>query len=376
MTDLCGGVEQRRAALADLAPIVENGVEQMEGGASLPDDVVDALKRAGAFRMAMPEAWGGPELPMVQILDVIEDLAYLEGAVGWCAMIGCDGGFYTAWLDDEVGRSMYADLDAITAGWVMPAGRATSIDGGYRLTGRWSFGSGSQHAAWFCSGALVEDTMEWRMLFVPADEVMVVPGTWDTTGLRGSGSYDYTVTDVVVPAERTFTFAEAPRRDGPLYAHRGMFSVKVAAVPLGLARRAIDEVRLAAESKIVMPQMVPLRELATTQDALGRAEAIVAANRTWFHDVVARAADSLERGEALSEELRRHLFLSASAAIQGSRQAVELLADVVGSDSVKRGHRFERIRRDLSTSATHIVGRTFEACGRSLLGLDPGHPLF
>ena len=156
----------------------------MEIDCRLPDEVVDVIRGAGVFRMPMPAAWGRPELPMVEILEVIEALSYVEGAVGWCAMIGCDAAFYSAWLDEDVGRAMFEDLDSITAGWVMPAGTATPTEGGYRLSGTWSFGSGSTHADWFCNGALVSDTLEWRLMFVPTGNVSVLAGTWDTTGLR------------------------------------------------------------------------------------------------------------------------------------------------------------------------------------------------
>jgi indole-3-acetate monooxygenase len=376
MAGLVGTREERVAALAEVSAAVDGTVDEMESRAQLPDDVVACLRRTGAFRMAMPAAWGGPELPMVEIVDVIEELSYIEGAVGWYSMIGCDGGFYSAWLDDEVGRGMYSNLDSITAGWVNPVGKVTPVDGGYRLSGRWSFGSAGPHADWFCSGGLVPDPFEWRMFFVPGDEVEILPGTWDTTGLRGSGSYDYAIDDAFVPAERTFTFAETPRRSGSLYRHRATFAVKVAAVPLGLARRAIDETRALAEKKVVMPQLVAMRELPAVQESLGRAEALVAAHRTWFLDVVGQLTAQLESGREPDADVRRHLLLSASAAIQASRDAVELLATVVGSDSVKRSQRLERIRRDIATASTHIVGRSFDACGRALLGLDPAHPLF
>jgi alkylation response protein AidB-like acyl-CoA dehydrogenase len=373
---LYGPADARDAALDALRPIIERSVDAMEAEARLPDDLVDALRQAGAFRMPMPAAWGGPELPFVEICEVIEQLSYLEGAVGWVVMIGCDGGFYSAWLDDAVGRELYTDLDAITAGWVLPAGRATPADGGYRLSGRWSFGSGSTSADWFCSGGLVADTLEWRLFFVPAAEVQVLAGTWDTTGLRGSGSNDYSCDDVFVPTERTFSLLDPPRRPGALYAHRGTFAVKVAAVALGLGRRAIDEFAELAPRKLVMPALTPMSELPAAQVATARAEALVTAHRTWFFDVLARLAAALERGDELPEELRRHLVLAASAAVQASREAVEELAAVAGTDSIRRGGRLERIRRDLATAATHVVGKLFEPAGRSRLGLDPAHPLF
>ncbi len=376
MAVIWGGPDERAEVLAGIAAALDRDPERMEIDCRLPDEVVAVMRSAGVFRMPMPVAWGGPELPMGELLEAIEELSYVEGAVGWCAMIGCDAAFYSAWLDDDVGRALFEDLDSITAGWVMPAGSATPTEGGYRLSGTWSFGSGSTHADWFCNGALVADTLEWRLMFVPAADVDVVAGTWDTTGLRGTGSFDYRVDDAFVPGERTFSLQERPKRAGSLYSHPATFAIKAGAVPIGLARRALDEVRVLAETKLVAPQLVPLRELVSTQTAFARADALVAAHRCWFYDSVRRLMDATGRGELPTDEVRRNLFLSTAAAVHACRDAVELLAEVAGTDSIRRSNRLERIRRDLVTAATHVVARGWEPCGRSALGLDPGHPLF
>ena len=375
MAALWGEQDERRQALADIGQVVDAHRDELEVDCRLPAPVVDALRAAGAFRLPIPAAWGGPELPLVQIADVLEELAYLDGAVGWCAMIGCDGGFYTAWLDDEVGRTMYADLDSVTAGWVVPAGSAEPVDGGHRLTGRWSFGSGSTHADWFCTGGLTADTMEWRLFFVPAADVSVVPGSWDTTGLRGTGSNDYAIDGAFVPLERSFDFTDPPKRSGTLYGFRGGFALKLGAVPIGLARRALDEVVALAERKIVMPQLTPLRELLTMQEGAAKAEALIYSSRAYYHDALHRLAEAVEAG-GVDEHTRRHAWLAAASAVQTCRQAVEVLSELVGTDSVRRSNPVERIRRDLATASTHIVGRTWGPAGRHLLGLDPGHPLF
>jgi alkylation response protein AidB-like acyl-CoA dehydrogenase len=372
---LWGDRDERAQSLAEIAQVIDAHRDQLELDCRLPEPLVAALRSAGAFRLPIPAAWGGPELPMVEIAEVLEELAYLEGAVGWCAMIGCDGGFYTAWLDDEVGRAMYADLDAVTAGWVVPAGSAVPVDGGHRLTGRWSFGSGSTHADWFCTGGLTADTMQWRLFFLPAEDVAVVPDSWDTTGLRGTGSNDYAITDAFVPEERSFDFAEPAKRSGTLYGFRGTFALKVGAVPIGLARRALDEVVALAERKIVMPQLTPLRDLLTLQEGVAKAEALIFSSRAYYHEALHRLADAVDAG-GVDEHTRRHAWLSAASSVQACRQAVELLAELVGTDSVRRSNRIERIRRDLVTASTHIVGRTWGPAGRHLLGLDPGHPIF
>src|SRR5687768_837921 len=128
-------------------------------------------------------------------------------------MIGSDGGYWTAFLDDAVGRDLYADLDAFTGSSVEPGGRAVAVPGGFRVSGRWRFGSGCRHATWMVANCVVFDGdaprqaprggPDLRMCFLPAASCEVID-TWTTTGLRGSGSHDYAATDVFVPEERTF----------------------------------------------------------------------------------------------------------------------------------------------------------------------------
>src|SRR5688572_29694905 len=121
---------------------------------TLPDDIVQALRDAGAFRMPMPTAWGGPELPILEQIEVIEEASYANGSVGWCVMIGCDTGYYSAFLDDSVAREAFPSLDGVTAGLAQPATSAVKVDGGYRVSGRWRFGSGINHADHVVGGAI------------------------------------------------------------------------------------------------------------------------------------------------------------------------------------------------------------------------------
>src|SRR4029077_9541877 len=115
------------------------------------------LKQAGAFRIAMPREWGGPEMSMPDQLRLFERLSYADPAVGWCVMIGCDAGYFSAFLDDAAGRTLWPDLDMVTAGWHMPAGIARRVDGGFVVDGRWSLASGCTHADVMVSGCMVHD---------------------------------------------------------------------------------------------------------------------------------------------------------------------------------------------------------------------------
>src|SRR5262245_34309254 len=185
-----------------IAPILREQAGEAEAARRLTRPVVEALRSIGVFRMSMPRAWGGPEVDILAQVEILEVLSAADASAGWCAMIGADSGFFGATLADADGRELYADLDFITAGWVFPAGTLEITDGGYRLSGRWSFGSGCTHADVITGGALVTDggvpvpgpdgKPQWLVALVPAAEVQI-HDTWHTTGLCGSGSNDYEV---------------------------------------------------------------------------------------------------------------------------------------------------------------------------------------
>src|SRR4051794_2363078 len=129
-----------------LAPLLRERSEEIERARRLPDDVVELLRATGVFRMGFGRDWGGPELTSAEQTEVVEALAYGDTSAGWCAMIGMDTGLYANFLDRSVAAEMFPSLDMITAGLLFPVGRAEKVAGGYRLSGRWQFGSGITHA--------------------------------------------------------------------------------------------------------------------------------------------------------------------------------------------------------------------------------------
>jgi alkylation response protein AidB-like acyl-CoA dehydrogenase len=137
----------------EIGPVLREHASESEATRQLTEPAVDALRSTGVFRMAMPKAWGGPELDIGSQIKIIETLSRADGSAGWCAMIGSDSGYYGSNLDDATARSLYPDLDAMTAGRITPSGTLEICDGGYRLSGRWSLASGStqrrRHRRWW-----------------------------------------------------------------------------------------------------------------------------------------------------------------------------------------------------------------------------------
>jgi indole-3-acetate monooxygenase len=338
-----------------------------------------ALRSAGVFRLAMPAAWGGPEVDIVTQTEVIETLSRADGSAGWCAMIGSDGGFYSAFLDDGTGRALYPDLDAVTAGGIIPAGRLDRCSDGYRLSGRFAFASGITHADVVAAGAVVFDDgeqvtgpdggPEWRVALMPASAYEVVDN-WYTTGLAGSGSCDYTAEGLFVPAEQTFRFADGARRMGTLYAWPGMFIANAPGVPLGIARDALDVAKAIWAEKIIVPDMKPARDEPRVRSTVARAEAMVGAVRSYTYDLLGSFWATLAAGDTPTPDQRAALAGSYAHTFQTCRDAVKLLYEEVGSQSVYRACPLDRHLRDLVTISQHIMGQTrmLEMAGGLWLG--------
>lgn len=371
-----------------LAPWLRDQSERIEETRRLPPDVVDALRTAGAFRLCMPEAWGGPELTSMQQVEVIEAISQGDASAGWCTMIGCDSGLYSAWLADDVAREMYS-LDMVQAGWVYPIGHAERAEGGYRVSGDWMFGSGCQHSDWLAGGCWVTEggTMaiganglpEWRIMIAARDEWEILD-TWYTTGLGGTGSTDYRCRDLFVPAERTFSFYEPARREGVLYRGPDALLRKMSGIPLGLARVALDTATATLESKTERPLGTPYRTMPRVQTGLARGEAVLSSARAYVFDALSTQWDRLEAHEPLTKKERADVWLSRTNAFQSAREVTRIVFDLIGGGAVygKRGP-FDRYLRDVETMCQHIVGQEkgFEMVGAMLL--DPQgasiHPL-
>ncbi|HEY4041052.1 MAG TPA: acyl-CoA dehydrogenase family protein [Rhodopila sp.] len=384
------------AAIA-LAPQIRAAANEIEQGRRIPPAIASAMKNAGIFGMVMPRAWGGPELDPLTQFRVIEALAIADGSVGWCAMIGCDSGYLTAFLDQDVARSMYPDILVATGAGATPIGKALRVPGGYRIDGRFPFVSGCHHCEWLWLGCTVLENgtpcldrngvPETRQCFVKVSQCEILDN-WHTTGLRGTGSNDVVVRDIFVPAEHTFSFQD-PRlikRRGPLHAFPFLFIAKGPAAALGIARHAVDALienavgrparRYTLGDRLEAPKL--LRDEVFVQEAVGRAETLLTAARAYFFDVMDDIWATLVKGEGLSNtQLAR--FTTAHAHVIGvCVDVVQLAYKAVGGTAVYEKGPFDRCLRDILTMNQHVVGtlRTYEMAGRLLLGMEPLRWLF
>ena len=360
--------------IAALAPKLGERGDDIAAARRLPADVVSAMRAAGAFRIAAPRALGGPEMTPREQTEVIEVLSRHEASVGWCAMIGSDAPYYGSFLEPEAAAELWTSIDDITAGQVPPNGQARPVDGGYLVSGRWAFGSGCTHADVIVGGCMVMDgdapsfasgRPDFVVACAPASSWTVLD-TWHTTGLAGSGSNDYTVTDLFVPERHTFRFTDPVQRPEPLYGWPGMFFINMAGVALGLARRAIDEAIAIVAEKVLVPEMVPLRDTSRARLAIARAEAEYGAARAYVYDSLDRFWAEVVAGDTPSIDVRVAVGLSRAHSFHVARDIAQAMSDLIGASSIYRNHPVERLVRDSITMSQHIAAqeRMFEMLGQ------------
>lgn len=385
-----------QAAIA-LAPEIAAAGDAIEQARRIPSHIAQAMQDAGIFGMVMPRAWGGPELDLLAQLRVIETLARADGSVGWCAMIGCDSGYVTAFIDQDVARAMYPDIQVATGAAATPTGKANRVPGGYRVEGRFPFVSGCHHCQWLWLGCVVNEdgvpradangVPETRQCFVELSQCEILD-TWYTTGLCGTGSNDVLVHDVFVPKERTFSFQDPAlvKRPGPLHAFPYLLVAKGPAAALGIARHAVDALIESAATRPARRYTLGDRPEAPkklcddvfVQESVGRADTLLASTRAYYFDAMADMWTTLVAGEQLSE-LQLARFTTLHAYIIGAcAEVVQLAYKTVGGTAVYAKGPLDRCLRDILTMNQHVAGslRTYEMAGRLILGLEPLRWLF
>ena len=358
---------------------------------TMPADLVERLRAAGLFRTLQPRALGGLELAPAEAIEVIAELSRADGSAGWTALIGNSSAF-TAWLDPAAALDVFGPTaDITTAAVFAPTGRAVPDgDGRFRWSGRWTFASGSRHAEWFVLGGLVADTPDgpartlpgvgpdWRMAFLPRSSVEVV-ADWDVTGLRGTGS-DVVVVDGAAVDEALVIrpFAEGARQDGPLWRlpFFTLCGVALAGFPLGVGRRALDELTTLAPTKVRAGSAGPLAGDPVVQLDLARAEAGLQAARSFVLDAVADVWDSACAGDVPSVDQRARFQLAVVHAMRAAVDAVDTAFALAGSDVVRSGHPVQRCWRDVHTAARHAYFQpgSLQRWAKVRLGID--QPLF
>jgi alkylation response protein AidB-like acyl-CoA dehydrogenase len=358
--------EQLLSRLASLAPLARQHASEGDRLARLPEPVVRELVNGGLFRVWIPQRFGGFELSLPDALRVYEAAASVDGSVGWAVMIGSGGGLFAAYLDPAAAEEIYGRSDAVIAGSGAPDGKAEQVPGGYRVTGHWRYASGAHYATLFTANCIVQkdgkpvldaegDPLVRAMSFDPA-QVRILD-TWNSLGMRGTGSHDFEVHDIFVPERRTFSvFTDTPREPGALY--RLPFDVltelPVTAVAVGIARHALEAFADLARTKRPAGTSAALARDPSVQQHYAKSHARCHSARARLRALADTVWRSVTQRGSLTRVELAEITSSCAVTVSDLSSAVADLAHLAGMSAVLPDSDFARTSRDLETLSAHV----------------------
>jgi alkylation response protein AidB-like acyl-CoA dehydrogenase len=361
--------------------------DHIESGRRLPEDLGRDLADAGFFRLFLPEAYDGVDLTPMDAMEVFEELARADASVAWCVWNG-NTHWTAAQLLPETARTVHSHPNVITANSTRASGQARVVPDGYRVSGRWSLVSGCELATWMVLLCAVHEdgkprltpagAPETRFMLIPANLCEIID-TWTVGGLRGTGSHDVVVRDVLVPGNFGSGFTDQHILSEARYRIPPFSRVipGLGAMALGIARSAIDTFGEIAGVKTPQRTTQMLRENHGAQVRVSQAESLVRSSRLFLFDSLNRLWNALITTGDVTMEARAYVRLAASHAVANAVQAVDLLYIGAGASSLYAGCPLERAFRDVHATTLHIGvhPRVMETTGRVLLGLEPDTPL-
>jgi alkylation response protein AidB-like acyl-CoA dehydrogenase len=367
-----------------LLPTITARAAEIEASRRIPTDLLGALTQAGCFRMLLPKSHGGVGADLTTALGGVEMLARADGSTGWTVMIGAGSWIDLAGLPRASFDALYADgPDTIMAGAFNPTGAIERDGDGYRVSGRWSFASGCEHATWIwgnCFEGVVDGVPQLRVAVFPAEEVEI-EDTWNVSGLRGTGSHHFHVRDAFVPAERT----TRPMGDEPCIPDAivrvpapSLFALAISAVALGIAQGALDEIATLAQEKTPLLAGDTLAGDPLFQTGLATADAELRAVRALLYATTDEAWRSAAAGDEFTLQTRAEIRAGAVLATQRATTAVDFAYHSGGGSALYADSPLQRRLRDIHAVTQHFLVKqsTLTTAGAILAGRELTVPVF
>ena len=366
MTEVRDRVVDRARGMRDL---VRAEAAESERLRTLSGPIVEEMWVSGLMSAFNPKAAGGVEPSFHEMIETWIEMAWQDGSFGWIGIANLPSTFAAAtYLPDEGFAEIFTrnDNHITIGGQYFPNGQGAVVDGGYRLSGAWNFGSGTGHSAYIGAGFFPMDNgeMRWvsegipemRVAFLPREEVTFTDG-WHVQGLKGTGSYDYNVADVFVPEYRTMPlFTRAPVRGTSAASRMGLMPITAAghaSFALGVAKSMLDDVEELAATKVRMSDMATLASRPTFQKGLAHHVAAWRAARLLVIDAFSAAEAAVDAGNDLTPELRADMRVAAVYATDTARVCAEWAHLAAGTTAIREGSRLERAFRDIYTGTQH-----------------------
>lgn len=374
-----------------VAPLIAAAAPRIEADRALPPDLLDALHGAALFRTLLPRACNGEEVTPAAFVRMQEVIAAADASTGWCVGQASGCSMTAAYMEPGIAWEIWgADPRAVVA-WGMGDGTAVVVPGGYRVTGKWRFASGSKHATWIGAHCRVQEpdgsiragsegvsqngVLERTMMV--RREVVAFEDVWNVVGLRGTGSDSYTLRDHFVPEEYSVTRdIDAERRvPGALYqfSTTHLYASAFAGVAIGIARGMLEEFKAMAVKKTPAVTARTMRDSEVIQNGVAQAEAKLRSARAFVLEVLDEAWEGVGARGALTQEEKVLIRLATTSAIHRAKEVVEWTYHEAGATAIFLSEPYERRMRDIHASGQQVQGRTnhLEMCGQHFLGRTP-----
>lgn len=342
-----------------LAPVIEAEAAECERRGQFTERLVDTFCASRLFWVAVPEELGGEDLDVVGQIEMIEELSRADGSTGWTVMANSiTTSLCATGCDDDAVKAMFPAPDdmPLIAGMVGPAGTAVREEGGLRVHGRYSFGSGSTHASWITAGVLAADGEGQLVVVVPADEVRFL-GNWNVLGLAGTGSVDYALEGVLVPDAYQFNRLAFVAKRGSASFRLGLAPLAAAGhagVALGIAKRALEEIVRVVDGGKQRPGASPVVDQPTFKRDFANNDAKVRAARAYIMEVFGDALRTVERGDSITDEQAQRVRQATTFGTELCYEAVEFAYRWAGSASLRQPSALGRCMRDMHAAIQHV----------------------
>jgi alkylation response protein AidB-like acyl-CoA dehydrogenase len=378
-------------AARDLTPLVRQYADEGERNGRLARPVIEALGKAGMFRLWTPRAFGGLEVDPIVYMRIAEELASADTAAAWILQAGNTGAWWCARLPKEGAAEIFANGPSpLVAGAFHPPQRVTEVPGGYRITGRAPLASNIHDSEWLFLTGIIMDDEHPRVVegipqvvgvYVKVSEVQIID-TWSSLGMRATDSNDVAFDNVLVPGSRAFPmvpeFRPAPGFEGPLYRFPAMGEsvAVIAPVALASARGAISELRELAANKTSLGFNRTMRERPVVQATVAKAEGILGAARAFLFDTLGEAWERACAGDQSTLEQKADVLLAGVHAVSSSATVVEMMHRLAGTAGIYTRSRLERHLRDVETVRHHGLAseNRLEVVGQVYLGVPYEFP--
>jgi alkylation response protein AidB-like acyl-CoA dehydrogenase len=377
-------VEEILVRLGELAPIFRQHAGEAERLARLPKPVASALLRCGLFRLWVPKKCAGFELDLPEALEVFESAARLDGSIGWAVMIGSYGGLFASQLDAATANTVFARPEAVIASVTVPDGRAVRVAGGYRVTGCWHYATGAHYGTAFVANCILVEggTLTFgengrpitRALLLDSSQVAILPA-WDASGLRGTGSDDFEVRDVLVPEQRSFSLTHpTPREPGALYRMplQTAMELSITAVALGIMRHALDDFAAFTRRKKVAGQGTVLADDPVVQARYAEARVTWGLIKAGMDSLARRVWQDALANRTLSNTELSEVTASCTLSVGKLRLALSELIALSGMNAIQPDSELARAWRDLQALTAHgaVSPRHLTTIGATLLAVS------